>query len=154
MREYFVSVGAVSVICAVATLIGYRNGDKGAKIALSVLLLYTLATPVISFVESGFDFSIDNSESLPPETSIEDTVYYDVAKDAFADGVVSYVCNEFSLDRSFVSAYVYGFDIKSMRAEKIKLILTGRAVYADARAIVSAVRKAGLGECEVELEFS
>ena len=48
-------------------------------------------------------------------------------------------------------AVVFGFDFKNMKAERVKIILSGRAALADSRAIAEEIRKLGEWECEVEL---
>ena len=155
MGGYLVSVAAVSVLCGACTLISYKGSeDKGAKIAFSILLLYISATPVVSFVTNVFD--INYSDLIPDssDVSIEDSALYEVAQSAFCDGIERLVCDKFSIDNDCVSVYAREFDIESMSAKKIIVILTGRAVTADARGIAAAVKDAGLGECEVELDFS
>jgi sugar/nucleoside kinase (ribokinase family) len=44
-------------------------------------------------------------------------------------------------------------DFENMNAEKIKITLSGRAVFADYRRIEEYIEKNGLGECEVNVSF-
>lgn len=155
MREYLLSVAAVSVVCAACTLISYKGvNDKGTKIALSILLLYSAATPAIAFVSGFSDLTLDAPETELPDASLEDSLYYTAARDAYAEGISRFVCDEFSLESACVAVQVYGFDLQRMRSEKIKIFLSGRAISADTRRIKAAVEGLQLGECEVELEIS
>ena len=45
----------------------------------------------------------------------------------------------------------FGFDVSLMKAEKIKIVLHGKAAFADNRAIAASIEESGLGKCEVEI---
>ena len=64
------------------------------------------------------------------------------------------MCGEHGLDTGDVSVSVRELDVESMRAKRIIVILSGRAVTSDARKIAEAVEDAGLGECEVIIDIA
>ena len=152
MREYVVSVVAVSMLAALAVFISYGGAsERAVKGAVSVILIYTLCMPIVDMVG---DFSVEN---LNFELQLEDvessSEYFETVEEAFARGVKSYVCEEFGLDGGAVFVKIQGFAIESMRAERISIVLSGRAALSDVTRIAEAVKNAGLGECEVNIKI-
>ena len=76
-----------------------------------------------------------------------------VAEDAFARGIGRAVEEKFSLEEGSVDVKVIGFDFEKMRAESIKIILSGRSVVADYRGIEKYVNSMEIGKCEVVIEI-
>ena len=128
--------------------------SRTLRSALSLLLLYTVASPIVTVIADIGDISIDSIVESAPEPDTDDPEYYKVAEEAFCEGIRKMVCDSHSVNAGDVAVYAFGFDFKSMSAQTIKIILSGSAVYADARGIAAEVSDAGLGECEVELEIS
>ena len=93
--------------------------------------------------------------SLPDFPSEEDgsPLYEARAEEAFCEGVRAAVCEKFSLEESEVSVRTEGFDVASMRAQRICILLKGKGTLSDTFSIASFVEAEGLGECEVEIEF-
>ena len=152
MREYVVSVVAVSTLAALAVFISYGGAsERAVKGAVSVILIYTLCMPIVDMVG---DFSVEN---LNFELQLEDvessSEYFETVEEAFTRGVKSYVCEEFGLDGGEVFVKIQGFAIESMRAERISIVLSGRAALSDVTRIAEAVKNAGLGECEVNIKI-
>lgn len=152
MREYVVSVVAVSTLAALAVFISYGGAsERAVKGAVSVILIYTLCMPIVDMVG---DFSVEN---LNFELQLEDvessSEYFETVEQAFVRGVKSYVCEEFGLDVDEVFVKIQGFAIESMRAERISIVLSGRAALSDVTRIAEAVKNAGLGECEVNIKI-
>ena len=154
LAQYVVSVVAVSSLVALGGYICYgQKSASAAKTAMSIILLYTVCSPIgalLGGLEDAFDgddFSIDDYVSL-------DGAYAETAAQAYAEGVKAYVASEYRLDKNEISVYIFDFDFESMRPKKIRIILSGSASTADFRAIENSVFNAGLGECEVEIDFS
>lgn len=153
MREYVISVVAVSVLAALASFISYGGGSERAiKGAVSVILLYTVCMPIADAVGDisvrDFEFEIADRELLG---SAE---YLAVAEDAFVQGVKQYVCREFDFKESDVSVSAYGFDFEKMNAERIYILLSGSAALADTAKIAQNVTDLGLGKCEVNIKIA
>ena len=53
-----------------------------------------------------------------------------------------------------ISKAIDTIDVENMRAEKIIIIVSGRAAMADARSVAGRVENAGLGECEVKIDLA
>ncbi|MBQ9733924.1 MAG: hypothetical protein IJV74_06795 [Clostridia bacterium] len=153
MSEYIISVIASASVVALGSFVSYgRKGERTiAGAAMSIILLYTVITPIISFVADFTPADLDGffAEAQPPQT--EDSQYHEVAEQAFCEGIEKMVCEEFFLNREDVSVSTVGFQMENMRAQSIRVILSGRAALADSRRIAASVTEAGLGECEVEI---
>ena len=156
MSEYIISVMAASAVVALGSLASYGgNLERISRAAMAVVLLYTVTLPIFSVTGDISDLiSTDFFEGLRVECDQSDTLFYENTASAFCDGVARFVCEECDLDKGEVSVRVTGLDLESMRAEKITVTLSGRAVSADARLIAEAVESADLGECEVMIDLA
>ncbi len=151
MKEYALTVFLICLVCAVLTRVSFGGSEDVSKVALSVITLYVIISPLASGLKG---FNIDSV--LTPEWSYDvpsEDGYVKVAEEAFADGVARAIEDKFSLKRETVKVRVFGFDFKRMSAEKIKIILSGISVTADHRAVLAYAEGLGIGECEVEIEI-
>lgn len=151
MKEYMLCVFAVSALCGLLSLLVYKEGRDGAsRFAFAVLLLYTVATPLaglVSELSGALDFSI---EDFSPEEYGEE--YKKVAESAFCEGIERLLSDEFSLPSGAVDVHCIGFDFDKMQAEKIRVVLSPAAAFADERRIRNFINQYGMGECEVSFE--
>lgn len=157
MTEYITSVIAACAIVALGGFISYSDEggtSRAMRSALSLLLLYTVASPVVSVVSNLGDVTLDSIVEYEPPVDTSDPEYYRVAEQAFCEGIQKMVCEQYAISAEDIEVCAFDFDFKSMSARKIKIILSGDAVYADSRGISATVSDAGLGECEVELELA
>lgn len=151
MREYGMMIFGVAAVISVCGFAAYKGGkDIAVRFALAVLLVYTVITPITRLIsgESGapsFDYEFD------PDGY--DADYIDVARDAFCLGIENAVCAEFSLESGDVRTSVVGFDFETMSAERIRVTLSGAAVFADYKGIENYVNSLGVGRCDAEIEI-
>ena len=152
MGEYLVSFIVLSLIFGVLSYLSYSPEHVGlVKLASSVLLLYALLLPAISYLRSEPQFPELGELIGGTDSSSGEGAYTEVAEQAFASGIKQLVCSEFGIDGADASVTVYDFDFKSMSAGKIMIALSGKGVFADRRAIAAYVSGEGLGECEVNI---
>ena len=153
MGEYFVLVVVTSTVLGFFTFLSYSPlNDRLIKAAASLLLLYTVLLPTVnavkklgSFIDSPvFDFSLDGVSQGECEA---------VAQKAFIAGIHKLLFTKYEIDEADAEVVVYGFDFQTMRAEKIKILLWGKAIYADLRGIREYLNSLNLGECEVEIRI-
>lgn len=152
MSAYLTGLISISALVGVCSYISYgEKQDKCLKAASSLILIYIVFSPAVTLIKDVVDFE-NYGESLSDYIeSIGETELGKSAEESFCDGIKKYVCDQFSLSQDEIDVRVFGFDFEKMRAQKIKIILSGKAVFADNRAISDRVTKNGLGECEVEL---
>ena len=150
MGEYILSAIVISAVFAILGSLSYSQSTEGReRIALSVLLLYFLVFPLpgIAHGIADFDVSIFDGQVVLPE----DGEYELVAREAFCEGVREAVSDKYGIKKDGIEVGVVGFDFGKMRAEKIKILLSGVGALADWRSIEKYVTELGLGECEVEI---
>jgi len=148
MEKYFGAIAAVAAVVSACSLLAYK-GSRGVKFALAVLLVYSVLTPISAVVPEfgglAFGEGFDIGEY--------DKTYERVAEGAFCEGIDSLICSELGLDSEGVRVACRGFDYKSMRAERVFVILSGSCISADSLKIKKIIEDSGLGECEVEIEI-
>lgn len=144
MTDYLFSLFGLCALLGALSLIHY-NPDGAERRASRVLFAAALVLPLIDAVISL------GSLSLPSIPDTEGGEYIEVAEAAFSDGIARAVAERFSIPRDSISVVPTGFDFRRMRAEKIKITLSGIAALADGRAIREFIEGCGLGECEVKI---
>ena len=132
----------------------YSPSDKTTRAVVAIILLYTVSVYAVGLADA-MDFSGDISDILAEadKGDLSDTEYGKTAKESFCLGVSKAVAEKFGLRKEDIAVRAIGFDTAQMRAQRITLILSGEAAYADYRAICEYVRSSGLGECEAEVNF-
>ena len=152
MREYFLSVIAVSLLSALLGFLTYGGAcERAVRAAAGVILIYTVCMPLGDFLA---DFSPGElSVDVSAEVEVGSSEFFEVAKDSFEKGVKNYVSEQFRLASDEVYVSAAGFDYEKMTAERIFVVLSGRAALADCARIRQTVEDAGLGECEVNIKI-
>ena len=151
MKEYMTSVFAVSALLSFLSLVSYKSSlESTRKLTFGLILLSVVITPAIAAV--GEISKFDVKEFVPkPESSQGDLPK--LYESAFADGIADAVCEKFELRRSDVRVLVEGFVSVEWRCEKIRIILSGVAVFADTAGIERFINRLDIGECEAEIEI-
>ena len=155
MGEYLGSVVVMSAILGIISYVSYPSGsEKTVRFAASVLLLYTALTPLLGFVSK---ITSDDISSLIGDFDYKDEVgdgeYIIVAENAFKEGISKLLFAKYGINEEDSEVFVFGFDFENMRAEKIKIQLSGGGSTADFRGIENYITESGLGECEVNLKI-
>ena len=153
MKEYLLSVVAVSVIGGFLSMLAYGNYSKVIKGAVGVVLALVILTPFFSLSDILKDISNDIPmyESYPYENG-----YYKASEEAFGAGIQEAVAYRFGLMESDIAIRVADFDMESMRAGEIYLVLSGSSVAADLVGIKGYVKENFVddgGRCEVEIKI-
>lgn len=150
MGEYAIAVFAVSAVVSVLGYFAYRKSAAVAS-ALAVLILYAVLAPVIEYL-AKFDVNDIYSE-IEGASGEYGEEYIAVTRDALSDGIRRLVCEKYSLSVENVRVLLEGFDFDSMKAERIRIILSGKAITADRLGIAEYINKYEWGRCEVEIEI-
>ena len=149
MKEYLISVVLITALVALASHFLPDAAVGYGRLALGIVLLYAVLSPLAALL-SSFPALPDLPE-LPQQENAP--LYEQYAQEGFCRGIASAVGEKFSVAEARISVRAEGFDVQSMRAEKIWILLRGEAVFADGPAIKAFVEGEGLGECEVEIEI-
>lgn len=156
MGEYLASAVFMSALLGILSYSSYPSqvSERSMKIASCVLILYVVLNPVFAFSKDFFLSDKDNwFGDVTNDFNIDDSHMSEVGKEAFSDGIKMLLESEFGISCKDVGVFVYGFDFKSMKAEKIKIVLSGKSALADWRKIENRITELGLGECEVNIQL-
>lgn len=151
MTEYMIQVFAVSALLSLLSLISYRSAlDSTRRLAFGLILMSVVVTPAVGAIEelSNFDF-----DKIIPEIDSVSKDSYELYEIAFADGIANAVCEKFELRGSDVRVLLVGFSSDEWRCEKIRIILSGKASFADTSGIERFINRFDIGECEAEIEI-
>lgn len=150
MKEYFLLVFAICVICGVVGLLCYGSG-KAERLAVGIIALYVIVSPIAT----GFDDLKLNVDGLfPDREDIEvDTGYATILEEAFIDGVKGAINEKFSIKKENIRVKTQGFDPERMTCDSICVTLRGIAVLADVESVVKYLNELSIGECSVEIEI-
>ena len=155
MGEYLGFLISASFVVALGGLTSYGGRAQNAvKLALGVMLLSVSIVPIVSAVSDAVNEANIIFTEGPPSDGTSGTLYEKTAEEAFCEGIKKLLKSEFSLSPSDVEVRVFGFKTDEVRADKIKIILSGSAVHADHRSLRLRIEELGLGECEVVLEIN
>ncbi len=150
MSEYAIGVFVISALVGLLSHLSYRGRGDPSRLALAIVMLYVVISPLATMTDK-LDF--DSIFEVEYDSSIIGGGYEGVAEDAFCDGIVSAVANEFSLSENDLRVEVRGFDFEKMKADKIRVILSGRAALADYKGIEKYINGLSIGVCECEIEI-
>ena len=153
LSSYASGLILIAALAAFCELISYKCGeDKGHKLAISVILLYSIISPLVPLVESIPDFDISEIIEENEET-LSEGAYLEVGEEAFREGVLSFICEKWGLAREQTVVTLIGFDFQNMRCERIIITLAGKGASVDFREIENYIKTKGLGDCEVRYIF-
>ena len=142
---YIISMLATVALASFASYDPER--ERSMRGVLGIILFASLIAPVVNSLKS---FSSGLSEY---ETYIPEEIGSSVLEESVEDGIRKAVASEFSLHEKNVCVECVGFNKNDLKAEKIRVILSGRAVLSDIPSIKKYVNGMGLGDCETEVNF-
>ena len=149
MTEYLTAIATVMAVTVVLGGVAYKGRrDISMKVAFSVLITYTVLMPIAG--GDSFDVKLPEIE-IDPSIAVDE--YRRVCEDAFCDGIGRMISEKYGLVREDILVRAEGFDFESMSAERVVVILCGRAAMADRYSIEKYVSDEGLGRCEVEIRL-
>lgn len=150
MSEYFIGVFSVCLVGGICLTLAYGQG-RGESLTVGIIILWVILSPIgESLAHFDPDGWLDSVEI--PEYKDESEIGA-VIEDAFADGLARAVAEKFSLRKENIRVRLYGFDRNKLRAERIRIILSGGAALADYKAVEKYINEMDIGECNVEIEI-
>ena len=155
MAEYLAGVVIMSAILGLISYASYPSGsERATKFAVSVLLLYTALMPAFSLISKLSSVDIDSiiENGYAPDFD-QGGEYIEVAEESFKSGISKLIFTKYGVPEENIEVFVFGFNFESMRADSIKVILSGSGAFADFRGIEEYITEQGLGKCEVVISF-
>ena len=138
------------VFIAIALNFTHPKQSKVAGMSVGMVLLCAIMLPFVDIIDKT-DWKISNFTK--PE--IGETENFEVMEKVFEDAVATYISEFYGIDRSDVKVMADGFDIELMRAERIYVTLSGKALTLDYRSLETKIESefTDEGRCEVEFDI-
>ena len=148
MADFLNTVLSVSVAAALSGFLAYRVADKWHRLAVGIIIVAVISSPIISFVTESENFDVSElvGDISPPDSD----EYLSVAQGAFEEGVRRLVADREGIAPGSVYVAVTGFDPERMSADRIIITLVGEGLTVDYLSLEKYIRGLGLGECEVK----
>ena len=151
LREYFIGVMLLITLISVALAVVHPRQKSATVFAAGVILICAVMLPIVDIIKGyGGNFNIDEYLNLT-----EDYQSADMVEAAFEEGIRLYIADEYRVDAGDVTVRVDGFDLSSLRAERIYVTLSGKAALLDYKSIEEELIREFTqdGECEVSVRI-
>ena len=153
MVNYLLTVAALSCAVGVIEYLFYPSKAKeAARICSAVILVHALLSPVLSFAASLSEGLPSFDLQPPTDIPFEDT-YEKTAEDAFKEGICKLLCANYGLKPENVSVFTEGFEVSTMKAQRIIILLRGEAALCDHRGMEAYLDSLSIGACEVRIRI-
>ena len=150
MKEFLSTVFIISILSGILESLTHQSVKNSTRALIGIVTLFLLLNPIReTFL--GVDFSDMTLPTLPDSEISEE--YSGYVREAFESGIAMAVADRFGLDESNIRVKVTGFDSQMMRAESIRISLSGVAALSDYRAIRDYINNMKIGECTVETDI-
>ena len=137
------------IVSALSSLIAFSSeNERWVKFAVGAALASSVALTLFNTVEGLYLPEIDASGGAQVGGEIAE----EALSSAFAEGIEKDICEKFGVAAGDISVSASGFTYGSLRASRIEVRLSGRAIAADAPALRRYVSE-NYGECEVISEI-
>lgn len=150
MNQYLVYLAVISMFVSLANFLMYDSERmRASRLCMGIIVIAATMVPLTSVLKDTFDVNFEETEIYVEDSELAESV----AEKAFIVGIKKTLSEKFSLSESGIEIEVAGFEIESMRAERIYVKLSGENAFADTRSIREYVEKNKFGECVVEVDF-
>ena len=150
MREFLSTVFIISILSGILESLTHQSVKNSTRDLIGIVTFFLLLNPIRETF-FGVDFSDMTLPTLPDSEISEE--YSGYVREAFESGIAMAVADRFGLDESNIRVKVTGFDGQMMRAESIRISLSGVAALSDYRAIRDYINNMKIGECTVETDI-
>ncbi len=150
MKEYLISCIVLSLIAGISLHLSHRELLPGVRMAAGVLLLSFVIMPLGGFFRTlselelpSFDGASGSSDGITA-----------VGEEAFLEGIARALSQRFGAEPRDFSVSCSGFSLESLSAERVRVVLSGRAALLDYRAVEDYIEEnLEVGECECEIKI-
>lgn len=151
LREYFYGIMTLSVFMAIALGVAHPKMKTYVSFGSGILIICAILLPLVDIIKGyNIKFEIDN---LMDDLSSESM--YDAMEVAFEEGIGRYISEKYGVSESSVSVMTDGFDLETVRAERIYVTLCDKAAFLDYKRIEEEIARefTNGGECEVTVKL-
>ena len=152
LKGYIEVVLTVGAFISVAASLSHPKLKGITGFGAGILLICVISLPLVDIIS---EFDIDSAlDGIIGDMDV-DGMTDDALELAFEDGIEQYISEKYKVDKSCVIVFADGFDIESIRADRIYVSLSGRASFLDYKKIEEdiALNFTKEGECEVSLKI-
>lgn len=152
LKEYFEGLLVIVTFVSLALGVAHPRLKSAASFSAGVLVICAILLPIVDIIR-------DIDKRYLVDDLLSDIDYADATDDAielaFEEGIAVYIADKYGVNKGDVLVMADGFDIGSMRAERIYITLSSRASFLDYKKIEEEIEKEFTqgGECEVSLKI-
>ena len=119
-----------------------------ARFALGIILLSALCVPLGSLVGTLRNMEFDYTGGDYSSDLVEKTL-----EEAYCEGILRSLCTQFSVAEENVTVEAEGFDPEKMKAETVRVTLSGRGALVNLSALREHVEGLGVKKCITEVRI-
>ena len=152
LKEYFEGILLLVAFVALALGVAHPKLRNATSFSAGVLIICAILLPIVDIIRD-----IDKKYSI--DDLLSDMEYADATDDAielaFEEGISVYIADKYGVNKGDVLVMADGFDIGSMKAERIYITLSSKASLLNYKKIEEEIEKEFTqgGECEVSLKI-
>lgn len=150
LREYFKDALILCVFISVALAVAHPRFKKAVSFSAGILIVCIIMLPLVDIIRdldidaTFYNFFADVDCDGATDSSIEL---------AFEGGIAKYIAEKYAVNTDDILVNADGFDMGSLRADRIYVTLSGGAILLDYKRIEKEIceRFTKGGECEVSI---
>ena len=152
LKAYFKELIILVTFAALALGVSHPRLRNATSFSAGVLIICAILLPLVSIIRD-----INKKHSI--DDMLSDVEYEDATDDAlelvFEKSIATYIAEKYGVGSDDVLVMADGFDIGSMRAQRIYITLSSKAAFLDYKKIEEEIAKEFTqgGECEVSLKI-
>ena len=151
LREYFVVLIAAAFVSTLGAALCHEKFKSAQQTLLGILLLFCILSPLPELI-GDVRLKLEGV-AAPDIPNVEDGAYYEAAELALCRGITLALADKFDLSEKSISVTLLSFNLESMSAERIHIILGEGARVVDHRALREYTEENFGGRCSVEIKF-
>ena len=141
----------LSLFVSVALSLSHPRLKSASLFGAGVLLICAFLLPIVDII-GKYDVNFEIHQYM---STIESDTSRDMIETAFEDGICRYIADKYGVDPSLITVMADGFDLETMRAERIYVTLHKNAVWLNLKELKDELEREFTrgGECEVSLKL-
>lgn len=148
LKEYICGVLGFVTVASVMIALSHTRLKKSVSLGVGVLMICAIMLPLVDIFR-GISIN-DRIDSMLENIQIEGGTD-DMIEAAFEKGICAYIAEEYRVSEGSVNVMCDGFDLGSLKAERIYVTLSGESVRIDNKRLEADIEERFVsgGKCEV-----